>query len=136
MQVSQAASRVTDKPLTGPAMNIPSPARANKRGYRSSSDRYYVLPAGHLLDGIALSMVKNQGSTSTSTVPAPPHRRSLRTTHNQHHRARQIYYNKEKIEAGPTRPLLEIAEETYAEPKVFVNGDEKAVFGKVVARPR
>jgi biopolymer transport protein ExbD len=45
----------------------------------------------------------------------------------------EIYYNKEKIEPDQLSLYLKSLKETYAEPKVFVNGDEKAVFGKVVA---
>ena|ERR1051326_3442256 len=45
----------------------------------------------------------------------------------------QIYYNKERINADQLRPYLESLRQTYADPRVFINGDERVDFGKIVA---
>jgi biopolymer transport protein ExbD len=44
----------------------------------------------------------------------------------------EIYYNKEKIEADQLRPYLESLRQTYSEPRVFINGDERVDFGRIV----
>jgi biopolymer transport protein ExbD len=115
-------------------MNIPLPnARKQARiQIIPLIDIMFFLLATFLM--VSLSMVKNQGvnvnvpvATTTTSQELKDYATISITEQGE------IYYNKEKIEPGQLSLYLKSLKETYAEPKVFVNGDEKAVFGKVVA---
>jgi len=126
-----AASRVTDKPLTGPAMNIPSPGARKQARIQIIPliDIMFFLLATFLM--VSLSMVKNQGVNVNVPVASTTSSQELKdyATISITEQG-EIYYNKEKIEPDQLGLYLKSLKETYAEPKVFVNGDEKAVFGK------
>ena len=83
---------------------------------------------------VSLSMVKNQGVNVNVPVASTTSSQELKdyATISITEQG-DIYYNKEKIEPDQLSLYLKSLKETYAEPKVFVNGDEKAVFGKVVS---
>jgi biopolymer transport protein ExbD len=115
-------------------MNVPLPnARKQARiQIIPLIDIMFFLLATFLM--VSLSMVKNQGvnvnvpvATTTTSQELKDYATISITEQGE------IYYNKEKIEPGQLSLYLKSLKETYAEPKVFVNGDEKAVFGKVVA---
>jgi biopolymer transport protein ExbD len=115
-------------------MNVPSPS-ARKRARIEIIpliDIMFFLLATFLM--VSLSMVKNQGVNVNVPVASTTSSQELKdyatisiTDHGE------IYYNKEKISPDQLSLYLKSLKETYAEPKVFINGDEKAVFGTVVA---
>ena len=115
-------------------MNIPSPSTRKQARIQIIPliDIMFFLLATFLM--VSLSMVKNQGVNvnvpvaSTTTSQALKDYATISITDQG-----EIYYNKEKIEADQLTLYLKSLKETYAEPKVFVNGDENANFGKVVA---
>jgi len=115
-------------------MNVPSPS-ARKRARIEIIpliDIMFFLLATFLM--VSLSMVKNQGVNVNVPVASTTSSQDLKdyATISITEQG-EIYYNKEKIEADQLGLYLKSLKETYAEPKVFVNGDENAVFGKVVA---
>jgi len=115
-------------------MNVPSPS-ARKRARIEIIpliDIMFFLLATFLM--VSLSMVKNQGVNVNVPVASTTSSQELKdyATISITEQG-EIYYNKEKIEPDQLSLYLKSLKETYAEPKVFVNGDEKAVFGKVVA---
>ena len=82
---------------------------------------------------VSLSMIKNQGvqvNLPAATTSAPQEQKDFAVISITEQG--DIFYNKEKIEPDQLRPYLQSLRDTYAEPKVFINGDEKVVFGKVV----
>jgi biopolymer transport protein ExbD len=115
-------------------MNIPSPSARKQARIQIIPliDIMFFLLATFLM--VSLSMVKNQGVNvnvpvaSTTTSQELKDYATISITDQG-----EIYYNKEKIEADQLTLYLKSLKETYAEPKVFVNGDENANFGKVVA---
>jgi biopolymer transport protein ExbD len=115
-------------------MNIPSPSTRKQARIQIIPliDIMFFLLATFLM--VSLSMVKNQGVNvnvpvaSTTTSQELKDYATISITDQG-----EIYYNKEKIEADQLTLYLKSLKETYAEPKVFVNGDENANFGKVVA---
>ena len=115
-------------------MNVPSPSPRKRARIEIIPliDIMFFLLATFLM--VSLSMVKNQGvqvnvpvATTTSSQELKDYATISITDQGE------IYYNKEKIEPDQLTLYLKSLKETYAEPKVFINGDEKAVFGKVVA---
>jgi biopolymer transport protein ExbD len=82
---------------------------------------------------VSLSMVKNMGVqvnipvASTSTQQELKDYAAISITDQG-----DIYYNKEKIDPSQLSLYLQSLKETHAEPKVFINGDEKVNFGTVV----
>jgi len=115
-------------------MNVPSPS-ARKRARIEIIpliDIMFFLLATFLM--VSLSMVKNQGVNVNVPVASTTSSQDLKDYATiSITEEGEIYYNKEKIEPDQLSLYLKSLKETYAEPKVFVNGDEKAVFGKVVA---
>ena len=115
-------------------MNIPSPGVRKQARIQIIPliDIMFFLLATFLM--VSLSMVKNQGvqvnvpvATTTTSQELKDYATISITDQGE------IYYNKEKIEPDQLTLYLKSLKETYAEPKVFVNGDENAGFGKVVA---
>ena len=115
-------------------MNIPSPGARKQARIQIIPliDIMFFLLATFLM--VSLSMVKNQGVNVNVPVASTTSSQELKdyATISITEQG-DIYYNKEKIEPDQLGLYLKSLKETYAEPKVFVNGDEKAVFGKVVA---
>ena len=115
-------------------MNIPSPGVRKQARIQIIPliDIMFFLLATFLM--VSLSMVKNQGVNVNVPVASTTSSQELKdyATISITEQG-EIYYNKEKIEPDQLGLYLKSLKETYAEPKVFVNGDEKAVFGKVVA---
>ena len=114
-------------------MNIPSPGVRKQARIQIIPliDIMFFLLATFLM--VSLSMVKNQGvqvnvpvASTTSSQELKDYATISITDQGE------IYYNKEKIEPDQLTLYLKSLKETYAEPKVFVNGDENANFGKVV----
>jgi biopolymer transport protein ExbD len=114
-------------------MNVPSPT-ARKRARIEIIpliDIMFFLLATFLM--VSLSMVKNQGVNvnvpvaSTTTSQELKDYATISITDQG-----EVYYNKEKIAPDQLGLYLKSLKETYAEPKVFINGDEKAVFGSVI----
>ena len=115
-------------------MNIPSPGVRKQARIQIIPliDIMFFLLATFLM--VSLSMVKNQGVNVNVPVASTTSSQELKdyATISITEQG-EIYYNKEKIEPDQLSLYLKSLKETYAEPKVFVNGDEKAVFGKIVA---
>ena len=115
-------------------MNVPSPSPRKRARIEIIPliDIMFFLLATFLM--VSLSMVKNQGVNVNVPVASTTSSQELKdyATISITEQG-EIYYNKEKIEPDQLSLYLKSLKETYAEPKVFVNGDEKAVFGKVVA---
>jgi biopolymer transport protein ExbD len=115
-------------------MNVPSPSVRKRARIEIIPliDIMFFLLATFLM--VSLSMVKNQGVNVNVPVASTTSSQELKdyATISITEQG-EIYYNKEKIEPDQLSLYLKSLKETYAEPKIFVNGDEKAVFGKVVA---
>jgi biopolymer transport protein ExbD len=114
-------------------MNIPSPSSRKRARIEIIPliDIMFFLLATFLM--VSLSMIKNQGvqvNLPAATTSAPQEQKDFAVISITEQG--DIFYNKEKIEPDQLRPYLESLRDTYAEPKVFINGDEKVVFGKVV----
>jgi biopolymer transport protein ExbD len=115
-------------------MNIPSPV-ARKRARIEIIpliDIMFFLLATFLM--VSLRMITNLGvpvhlpSATTSTAQDTKDYVMISITEQG-----DVFYNKEKIDAAKIRVYLEDLKKTVADPKVFINGDENVVFGKVVA---
>ena len=115
-------------------MNIPSPGARKQARIQIIPliDIMFFLLATFLM--VSLSMVKNQGVNVNVPVASTTSSQELKdyATISITDQG-EIYYNKEKISPDQLSLYLKSLKETYAEPKVFINGDEKAVFGTVVA---
>jgi biopolymer transport protein ExbD len=115
-------------------MNIPSPGARKQARIQIIPliDIMFFLLATFLM--VSLSMVKNQGVNVNVPVATTTKSQELKdyATISITDRG-EIYYNKEKIEPDQLSLYLKSLKETYAEPKIFVNGDENANFGKVVS---
>jgi biopolymer transport protein ExbD len=114
-------------------MNVPSPSSRKRARIEIIPliDIMFFLLATFLM--VSLSMIKNQGvqvNLPAATTSAPQEQKDFAIISITEQG--DIFYNKEKIEPDQLRPYLESLRDTYAEPKVFINGDEKVVFGKVV----
>ena len=114
-------------------MNIPSPNSRKRARIEIIPliDIMFFLLATFLM--VSLSMIKNLGvpvNLPSAATSAPQDQKDFAVI--SINEQGEIFYNKEKIEANQLRPYLESLRDTYAEPKVFINGDEKAVFGKIV----
>jgi biopolymer transport protein ExbD len=115
-------------------MNVPSPS-ARKRARIEIIpliDIMFFLLATFLM--VSLSMVKNQGVNVNVPVASTTSSQELKdyATISITDQG-EIYYNKEKISPDQLGLYLKSLKETYSEPKVFINGDENAVFGRVIA---
>ncbi|HXI83034.1 MAG TPA: biopolymer transporter ExbD [Verrucomicrobiae bacterium] len=114
-------------------MIVPSPSSRKRARIEIIPliDIMFFLLATFLM--VSLSMIKNQGvqvNLPAATTSTPQEQKDFAVISITEQG--DIFYNKEKIEPDQLRPYLESLRETYAEPKVFINGDEKVVFGKVV----
>jgi biopolymer transport protein ExbD len=114
-------------------MIVPSPSSRKRARIEIIPliDIMFFLLATFLM--VSLSMIKNQGvqvNLPAAATSAPQEQKDFAIISITEQG--DIFYNKEKIEPDQLRPYLESLRETYAEPKVFINGDEKVVFGKVV----
>jgi biopolymer transport protein ExbD len=82
---------------------------------------------------VSLSMVKNHGiqvNLPLATTSAPQDRSDhvvLTITESG-----ELFYNKEAIVLADLSPKLERLKAEAADPKVFINGDEKAEFGSAI----
>jgi biopolymer transport protein ExbD len=114
-------------------MNVPSPS-ARKRARIEIIpliDIMFFLLATFLM--VSLSMVKNQGVQVNVPVATTSSNQDLKDYATiSVTEAGEIYYNKEMIQPDQLVLYLKSLKETYAEPRIFINGDEKAVFGKIV----
>jgi len=114
-------------------MIVPSPSSRKRARIEIIPliDIMFFLLATFLM--VSLSMIKNQGvqvNLPAATTSTPQEQKDFAVISITEQG--DIFYNKEKIEPNQLRPYLESLRDTYAEPKVFINGDEKVVFGKVV----
>ena len=115
-------------------MQIPSP-RANKKARIEIIpliDIIFFLLATFVM--VSLSMVKNRGITVNLPVAA--------TSAAQEHkdfavitvtRDGELFFNKEKTPPEMLQARLRQLQREQVDPKVFINGDEKAYFGQAVA---
>ena len=114
-------------------MNIPSP-RSRKRARIEIIpliDVIFFLLATFMM--VSLSMVKNNGikvnlpAASTSA----PQERNDRTTISVT-KDGDLYFNKEQMQLDQLPARLTQLKAGQSDPKVFINGDEKAFFGAAV----
>ena len=114
-------------------MNVPSPSSRKRARIEIIPliDIMFFLLATFLM--VSLSMIKNLGvqvNLPAAATSAPQEQKDFAVI--SINEQGEIFYNKEKIEANQLRPYLESLRDTYAEPKLFINGDEKVIFGRVV----
>ncbi|MEW6306660.1 MAG: biopolymer transporter ExbD [Verrucomicrobiota bacterium] len=115
-------------------MTIPSP-RANKRARIEIIpliDIIFFLLATFVM--VSLSMVKNQGipvNLPVASTSAPQDRKDYTSISITEHG--EIYFNKEKIVPEQLVARLQQVKASSDDPKIFINGDEKAYFGHAVA---
>jgi biopolymer transport protein ExbD len=115
-------------------MKIPSP-RAGKRARIEIIpliDIIFFLLATFMM--VSLSMIKNLSipvNLPVATTSAQQERKEyfvLTVTAND-----EIFLNKEKIEISQLGTKLQELKAQNPDPKIFINGDEKATFGQAVA---
>ncbi len=115
-------------------MNIPSP-RAGRRARIEIIpliDIIFFLLATFVM--VSLSMVKNEGigvNLPVASTSAPQERAdytAITVTE-----AGDFYFNKETVTLEELVAKLKTLKENEADPRVFINGDQKAEFGKAVA---
>lgn len=115
-------------------MNIPSP-RANKRARIEIIpliDIVFFLLATFVM--VSLSMVKNQGisvNLPIASTSAAQERKDY-TTISVNEKG-DYFFNKEPITMEQLPARLAALKNTDPDPRVFINGDQKAEFGKAVA---
>ena len=115
-------------------MQIPSP-RANKKPRIEIIpliDIIFFLLATFVM--VSLSMVKNKGIAVNlpvaATSPPQDHKDSAVITVTKDG---ELFFNKEKITPELLQARLRELQRVQPDPKVFINGDEKAFFGQAVA---
>ena len=115
-------------------MNIPSP-----RGQRRARieiipliDIVFFLLATFVM--VSLSMVKNQGVPVNLPVAATggPQERNESTTISVT-AGGEYYFNKEALDFEQLVHRLKALKESQQDPRIFINGDEKAEFGRAIA---
>jgi len=115
-------------------MKIPSP-RANKRARIEIIpliDIIFFLLATFMM--VSLSMVKNSGipvNLPVATTAAPQERKEyvvITVTEKG-----DVYFNKDKVELADVEIKLAELKRNDPDPKIFINGDDKAGFGQAVA---
>ncbi len=115
-------------------MNIPSP-----RGQRRARieiipliDIVFFLLATFVM--VSLSMVKNQGVPVNLPVASTggPQERNESTTISVT-ASGEYYFNKEALDFDQLVHRLKTLKEQQADPRIFINGDEKAEFGRAIA---
>ena len=115
-------------------MNIPSP-RAHKRARIEIIpliDIVFFLLATFVM--VSLSMVKNQGisvNLPVASTSASQERKDY-TTISVNEKG-DYFFNKEPITMEQLAARLAALKSTEPDPRVFINGDQKAEFGKAVA---
>ena len=114
-------------------MTIPSP-RAQKRTRLEIIpliDVIFFLLATFMM--VSLSMVKNLAvpvHLPKAATGTPEERKdSAAITINE---AGEIFFNKERVSLEEMRERLRVFKSSHAEGKVFISGDEKAVFGRAI----
>ncbi len=83
---------------------------------------------------VSMSMVKNQGVAvrlPAAATGAPQETKKYNVISVT--RPGEIYFNKDKITLQELPQRLKKLKETEAEPNVFINGDEQALFGDAVS---
>ena len=115
-------------------MNIPSP-RAHKRARIEIIpliDIIFFLLATFVM--VSMSMIKNQGisvnlpiATSSSSQDRKDYSAITVTA------AGEYYFNKDVVTLEQIIERLKAVKAVEADPHVFINGDEKAEFGKAIA---
>jgi biopolymer transport protein ExbD len=114
-------------------MNIPSP-RARKRARIEIIpliDVIFFLLATFMM--VSLSMVKNSGikvnlpAAATSAPQEHNDRTTISVTKDG-----DLYFNKEQMSLDQLPARLQQLKTEQPDPKVFINGDEKAYFGAAV----
>ena len=115
-------------------MNIPSP-RAQKRARLEIIpliDVIFFLLATFMM--VSLAMVKNEGiavnlpAASTSAPQEHQNDTTISVTQDG-----KLFFNKEPLPPEQLPARLAQLKTEQADPKVFINGDEKAFFGAAVA---
>ena len=115
-------------------MNIPSPRPTRKARIEIIPliDIIFFLLATFVM--VSLSMVKNEGIgvdlpvAATSTPQERTDYTAITVTE-----AGTVHFNKEEVDMEGLVARLKILKAEQADPKVFINGDQKAEFGKAVA---
>jgi len=115
-------------------VNIPSPRPMRRARIEIVPliDIIFFLLATFVM--VSLSMVKNQGigvNLPTAATSAPQERgeyTAITVTE-----AGDFYFNKESVTLEELVARLKTLKANEADPKVFINGDQKAEFGKAIA---
>jgi biopolymer transport protein ExbD len=114
-------------------MNIPSP-RARKRARLEIIpliDVIFFLLATFMM--VSLSMVKNHGITvnlPAAAASAPQEHQDATTISVT--KDGTLFFNQEPLQLAQLPARLEQLKTEQADPKVFINGDEKSFFGAAV----
>jgi biopolymer transport protein ExbD len=115
-------------------MNIPSP-RAQKHARIEIIpliDIIFFLLATFVM--VSMSMIKNQGISVNLPIAAssgPQERKDYSAISVT--AAGEYYFDKDPVTLEQVIERLKALKETEADPRVFINGDEKAEFGKAIA---
>jgi biopolymer transport protein ExbD len=115
-------------------MNIPSP-RSRKRARIEIIpliDVIFFLLATFMM--VSLSMVKNSGikvNLPAAAATSAPQEHNDRTTISVTKNG-DLYFNKEQMPLDQLPARLQQLKNVQPDPKVFINGDEKAFFGAAV----
>jgi biopolymer transport protein ExbD len=114
-------------------MIVPSPSSRKRARIEIIPliDIMFFLLATFLM--VSLSMIRNLGlpvNLPLATTSTPQDQKDFAVISITEQG--EIYYNKERIEADQLRPYLESLRQTYSEPRVFINGDERVNFGRIV----
>jgi biopolymer transport protein ExbD len=115
-------------------MNIPSPrgARRPRIEIVPLIDIIFFLLATFVM--VSMSMIKNQGISvnlpvATSSTPQERKEYSAITVT----AAGEYYFNKDAVTFEQVVERLKAVKAAEVDPHVFINGDEKAEFGKAIA---
>lgn len=115
-------------------MNIPSPRAAKRARIEIIPliDIVFFLLATFVM--VSMSMIRNQGVSvnlpvaSTSTPQERKDYASISVTESG-----ETYFNKDAVTMEQLVERLKALKEADKDPRVFINGDQKAEFGKAVA---
>lgn len=115
-------------------MNIPSPRGARKARIEIVPliDIIFFLLATFVM--VSMSMIKNQGITvnlpiaATSGAQERKDYSAISVTE-----AGEYFFNKEAVTMEQLIERLKAVKSAEAEPRVFINGDQKAELGKAIA---
>lgn len=115
-------------------MNIPSPRGAKKARIEIIPliDIIFFLLATFVM--VSMSMIKNQGinvNLPVATTSAPQERKdysSISVTE-----AGEYFFNKEIVTMEQLIERLKAVKAAEPDPRVFINGDQKAELGKAIA---